>query len=185
MIEWNVSIDISEDGSASVTNEFVGRVNFGLPRYLQIGMWSGVPQPDRKDFFLKATDMKAGHPIDVEFITDSPSYKRIRINFDRMMERGDRFHYRLNYRLLKAFLLGREDYYSHAAIENSRELNIRVAFPPNVEVDKTWAEVMTKYGEVVGEVSAQLVSPQLIVWKMRRVREGNIYRLNWSTRLAS
>jgi hypothetical protein len=179
ILKWNISIEVDEEGNALVTNEYEGKVNFGSPRWMTIGIWAGSPQSGAERFSPQVQDIDTQTTPIFEFIA-VPGYKKIRIRFDRELKRGDRFHHRVQHRLQKAFYFDRMDYYSFQASENTREISIAVAVPPTAKIKGVYGEVQTQYGESIGESGmSYIASPQLVSWKFKRALSGNLYILRW------
>ena len=181
MDQWVTTIEIDPEGSADVTSEFKGRVNFGRVKWIPIGIWSGAPQ---SKFKIEAIDLgshgNGARVLDVQTIQDLPTYRRILLRFNIPIEQNNIFQCRVKYRLERCFYFGREDYYSHHTNEYTEKLSLRIALPAGRRVMRTWAEGQTEYGDSQ-KISRgpELLSPNTIVWNTDKAKRGNYYKLFW------
>jgi len=180
---WSVTLEITEDGSAVVTNEFWGRVNYGYGQWMTLGIWTGRKQPRGKRFKIRAFDVIRGVAQAPEFVLDESKYKRFRIRFGRTLSRGDKFHFKVQYPLLKTFFFDKEDYYAFDATHHAKEININVVFPRSIHVQYGGGEITSEHGELrpqFGEV--EIANPQTIQWRIHGALHGDRHRLYWKAK---
>jgi hypothetical protein len=183
--EWNTSIETDSNGDGTITQEISGRVNYGNVKWIPIGIYSASFQPESSNFPIAATDLRTGEPLRVQFMFDFSTYKKINLHFSRSLEKNDRFHCKVRYKLQRAFVFGREDYYMHNVVSDLERIHFRIAFPQDIKVVGTSAEVQTQYGDTLrSSEKPELLSSCLIVWSIRKARIGNSYRLTWQTKKA-
>jgi len=177
---WNVAISIDRNGDASIVHEFTGRVNFGRNRWVSIGIVSDTEQTEK--LAINATNLETGRQVEPRFALDSPTYKRISIYFDRILERGDFFHYRVDYRLHKSFFFDKEDYYMQSATHYEKRVFIEIKFPEEVTVERAWSEIVTDQGDVWMKHDQPVFGSDFIRWGVDRACLGNKHYLRWVTK---
>jgi hypothetical protein len=182
--EWNVRIKIDPERSANITHEIYGKVNFGYNKWITFGFMADSEQPDRLNFPISAKCTKTDNPLLVDFVIDSPKYKRVRINFENELERGEEFRIKVDYTLANTFFFDRDDYYTHHAFHNEEIINIEISFPDVVRIGNVKGEVTTEYGEIKGKHDKPLKkTDHFITWKILKGMHGDAFKVSWTPTL--
>jgi hypothetical protein len=164
--KWSVTLEINDEGSAFVTNEFFGKVNFGYAQWLTLGIWTGQEQAKDKDFKVSIFDVTRQDYQDPEFLFNESRLKRVRIRFGNILKRGERFHFRVQYKLEKTFYFDKEDFYDFESVHHEKEIKRE--------------EIITEHGDVWEEhEKAKIVDPQTIEWHIQKALYGNHHKLYW------
>jgi hypothetical protein len=181
IVVWHVILEISEEGSAIVTDEFSGQVNFGNAQWLILSVWTGKEQPKDKPFGVSIYDFKRQREQQPEIIFDESRYKKIKIRFANPLKRGDKFHYRVRYKLENTFYFDQEDYYDFESVHHEKEIHMKVIFPESTKIEYTRGEIATEHGDVWEEHERPQVTadPHEIEWKIRYALHGNHHKLCW------
>jgi len=178
---WHVILEIGEDGSAIVTNEFSGQVNFGSAQWLTLSVWTGKDQTKEKPFEVSIYDFKRQAEQEPEIIFNESRYKKIRVRFANALKRGDRFHIRVRYKLENTFYFDQEDYYDFQTVHHEKEVHMKAIFPENTQVQYTKGEIVTEHGDVWEEHGQPQVTldPHTIEWRIHLALHGNHHKLCW------
>lgn len=180
--DWEVTINIEDGGDGEVIYDFSGKVRFGLNKWVHIGIRSDEPQPCGSEFPTEVTNMLNNRRTDPIFVIDEPTYKRLRIAFGQTLVTGNRFHFRVRFRLLGTFYLGQTDYYTQQAIHHQRKIVINVNFPPTVSVQEVDQRILTEHGDDTWvDKPAEILDPQRVRWEIGKVGFGNSHTLEWRT----
>jgi len=176
---WEVNVEVLLNGDAIVTNRIHGRVNYGVARWLSIGVWAVTPQHKNGGFEVEIVDLEKHRNLEPEMTLDESKYKRIRIRFDSPLERGDRFAIAVRYKLRHTFYFERMDYYQHSGF-SSRELVLSILFPEDITIDDVYVDIGNEYGNYLEVTSIpKLVAPNSIRWEIRGALHENIYSIHW------
>lgn len=178
--KWIADIVLYKNGDARISHEFSGSVNFGRNRWIRIGITSEAEQKESLD--IKVINVDTGKLVKPQYLLDFPTYKRLNISFDRVLERGDRFHYKVEYLLEKCFFFDKEDYYMQSTTHYERRLIINVRFPPEVAVERAWSEILTDQGDSWERHTQPLFQPNSIEWTVEKASLGNRHFLRWITK---
>jgi len=179
--KWDVDIVINANRDAKISHDFMGRINFGRNRWIRLGIQADADQMN--GLTIKVINVDTDRQVEPKLVINYPRYKRLRIYFDRVLTRGDRFHYRVEYYLKKTFSFGGEDYYLHSAVHYEKRLAFNVSFPDEVVVERAWSEIITDQGDYWERHDQPVFGPNSIRWTVERARLGNRHRLRWVTRV--
>jgi len=180
--EWKVSLDIRGDGSATVIHDFTGRINFGKNRWIVIGIHCDSEQGKGSDLGMEVTNIDTNRAVIPEFLLDFPTYKRVKIYFDSVLERGDEFHYKVKYNLTATFFFDREDYYMQSATHYEKKISIYAKFPPNVSVERAWSAIITDQGDSWGRHKQPVFGSDFVSWTIDTASARNKHYIRWITR---
>jgi hypothetical protein len=181
---WEVRIHIDSEGNAHLEHEFWGRVNFGFNKWITFGFLADSEQPPASEFPIAVTNVDCNREVTPEFIVDCPKYKRIKIPFEDELERGDKFHIKMEYDLSKTFFFGKKDYYTHHTFHNEKMIDVEVNFPDEVVVNNTWGRITTEHGDERGKHKApEKKTSQFIKWVVSEAMHGDAHELFWETTL--
>lgn len=180
--EWNVDLKLKIDGSAEIKHEIEGKVNFGKNRWMVLGISADAPQEEGLRPGIQVTNLETGRNIKPEFIQDYPDYKKVRIYFDRVLKRGDKFHYKIGYNLHSCFFFDREDYYAQKASHYEKRITINVGFPPEVDIERAWSEIVTEQGDTWVRHKQPSFGPHYINWIINKAQAHNTHYVRWITR---
>lgn len=144
---WKVYVDIDSNGDARVIHDFSGKVNFGFNRWITLGFRADSDQPTCPDFPIRITNKLNDEEVKADFIIDAPRYKRLRVNFQHELRRGDKFHYEVVFGLSRTFFFGKKDYYAFQAYHHEKRIMIDVRFPDDVVVSGVCGEITTEHGD--------------------------------------
>jgi uncharacterized membrane protein YgcG len=180
--EWNVKIDIDPAGGAAITHEISGKVNFGYNKWITFGFMADSPQLMDPNFPISAKCTRTGNPLRTEFMIDCPKYKRVKVNFESELERGEEFQIKVEYSLSNTFFFDREDFYVHHAFHNEKVINIEVSFPETVRIEDVRGDIVTEHGDSRGKQNKPLKkTDQFVTWRIDKGIHGDAHKVIWIT----
>ncbi len=182
--KWSEQLVIDDEGNGDLIHEIHGKVNFGLNKWISLGIGTQSDQPDKESFPIKIINMDDNSPIEPDFLVDYPRYKKIRIPFGRELDRGKKFNLKIAYTLDGTFNLGCEDHHSHHAFHYEKAIDMSITLPDNCRVLTCFGEIVTEHGDVRGKQSPpEKVSENFITWQISQAMHGDNHKLSWTTGL--
>lgn len=179
--EWNATISLDEDGTAHTIHDFKGKINFGHNKWITIGILADSPQPETGSFWIRVTNVDTGKDVKPQVFIDCQKFKRFKIFFDRTLKRDDKFHYKVEYKLLQSYFFGQKDHYSQDATHFEKKINIRINFPQTVYVSSVDSEILTAHGDNWGAHKRPKFGDNWIEWAVEKAVMSNKHRLIWTT----